>query len=723
MGLADIRKISTQSIELPLKQDLIPQLHSHYKKLIQHTQTLIQQQTQQKYTEKVVQRIICRYQGSDSSLTLNFSDYASIYQQFEQQHQQQFGFSNPQTLVVEHLEVEVIASIIQIDTPEAFSNRLETQNISSIKPLKESDRDLGKKPARKLYLRQQLKVGDMIQGKAVISEKNATTVLEKGWQAEVLADQSLLLSRYQTRPSMTAIGTNVDPVMLEIFNNLFMSIAEQMGFVLEKTAVSVNIKERLDFSCAIFDAKGNLVANAPHMPVHLGSMSESIKTIIKENTDTMQAGDAFMLNAPYNGGTHLPDITVIKPIFNSDYPTQVIFYVASRGHHADIGGISPGSVPPNSQSVEEEGILIDNFCIVKQGVFQEAAIKELLLSGDYPARNIAYNLSDFRAQLAACEKGAYELNKVIQHYGLDTVYAYMRYVQDNAEEAVRRIISQLNDGQYCYEMDDGNQVCAKITINPIERSACVDFTGSSPQHIGNLNAPTSISKAAVLYVFRCLVKDNIPLNQGCLKPIEIIIPDDCLLNPYYPAAVVAGNVETSQYIVDTLFAALGVMAASQGTMNNVTWGNEDYQYYETLCGGAGATDNRDGTSAVHTHMTNSRLTDPEILEQRFPVLLQEFSIRKGSARKGHNQGGNGICRKTRFLETMTANILSGHRRIAPYGMAGGKTGKCGQNYIIRANGKKQKVAGTMCSVLEKDDILVVKTPGGGGFGLAFKKPT
>ncbi len=742
MGLADIRKISTQSIELPLNQDLMLHLQSHYKKLIQQTQTLIQQQTQQKCTEKVVQRIICRYQGSDSSLTLNFSDYASICQQFEQQHQQQFGFSSTQTLVVERLEVEVIAAIIQIDTPEAFSNCLETQNISSIKPLKESDRDLGKKPAKKLYLRQQLKVGEIIQGEAVISEKNATTVLEKGWQAEVLADQSLLLSRYQTRPSMTAVGTDVDPVMLEIFNNLFMSIAEQMGFVLEKTAVSVNIKERLDFSCAIFDAKGNLVANAPHMPVHLGSMSESIKTIIKENAKTMQAGDAFMLNAPYNGGTHLPDITVIKPIFDSDYPTykkrdikqasidhvsikrpKVIFYVASRGHHADIGGISPGSVPPNSQSVEEEGILIDNFCIVKQGVFQEAAIKQLLLSGDYPARNIAYNLSDFRAQLAACEKGAYELNKVIQHYGLDTVYAYMRYVQDNAEEAVRRIISQLNDGHYCYEMDDGNQICAKITINAKERSACVDFTGSSPQHIGNLNAPTSISKAAVLYVFRCLVKDNIPLNQGCLKPIKIIIPDDCLLNPHYPAAVVAGNVETSQYIVDTLFAALGVMAASQGTMNNVTWGNEDYQYYETLCGGAGATKNRHGTSAVHTHMTNSRLTDPEILEQRFPVLLQEFSIRQYSGGKGHYQGGDGVCRKTRFLETMTANILSGHRRIAPYGMAGGKTGKCGQNYIIRANGKKQKVAGTMCSVLEKDDVLVLKTPGGGGFGLESKKPT
>jgi len=721
MGLADIRKISTQSIEAQFTVELMPHLHKKLAKLIQKTEKNLNQQiAENDYSQQIIARIVCRYSGSDNALMLDFSHYENIYQQFMQQHQQQFGFSNKQTgLIVERIEVELIASskiALQNDM-----NILETQaNDDSQSEITTDPTPILLSNGSILYQRETLAIGTVIKGEAIISESTGTSIIEAGWQAEVMPDNSLLLQRYQARDVNYAMGTQVDPVMLEIFNNLFMSIAEQMGFVLEKTAVSVNIKERLDFSCAIFDAQGALVANAPHMPVHLGSMSESIKTIIKENSGTMQAGDAFMLNAPYNGGTHLPDITVIKPVFDfSDnaQPNTIIFYVASRGHHADIGGITPGSIPPNSCNVNEEGILIDNFCIVKQGVFQEQAIRDLLLAGDYPVRNIEYNISDFKAQLAACEKGANELNTIIEHYSLATVQAYMRHVQDNAEESVRRIIQTLNDGQYCYEMDDGQKICVKITIDHTTRSACVDFTGSSTQHKGNLNAPTAISKAAVLYVFRCLVEDNIPLNQGCLKPIKIIIPEDCILNPKYPAAVVAGNVETSQYIVDTLFAALGIMAASQGTMNNVTWGNTQFQYYETLCGGAGATAQQNGTSAVHTHMTNSRLTDPEILEQRFPVLLEEFSIRSGSGGKGQYKGGEGICRKTRFLEDMNANILSGHRRIAPYGMAGGTAGKCGNNTLIRADGIQQPLAGTVQLDVKKDDILVLETPGGGGFGM------
>ena len=714
MGLADIRKLLTHSIEALLQPDLMPQLAKRFKTLLQQAQNEISTQIQGgQYTQTHVDKIVCRYQGADSVLSLNFTHYEDICQQFTQQHQQQFGFSAGEaSLIVERIEVELIAS-----SQSEFSHNNTTVTNTTDNP--QHAIPLQKGAGKKIYSRDTLAIATIIQGEAIITEATGTTVVEVGWQAEVMPDKSLLLQRYQTRKTQYALGTQVDPVMLEIFNNLFMSIAEQMGFVLEKTAVSVNIKERLDFSCAIFDAQGDLVANAPHMPVHLGSMSESIKTIIKENASTMQSGDAFMLNAPYNGGTHLPDITVIKPIFDVNDTTKtttVIFYVASRGHHADIGGISPGSIPPNSSNVNEEGILIDNFCIVKQGVFQEQAIRDLLLAGDYPVRNIEYNISDFKAQLAACETGASELQKIIQQYSLPTVQAYMQYVQDNAEAAVRNIIKQLTAGQYCYEMDDGQKICVKISIDAVAGSACVDFTGSSPQHRGNLNAPTAISKAAVLYVFRCLVNDNIPLNQGCLKPIKIIIPADCLLNPHYPAAVVAGNVETSQYIVDTLFAALGVMAASQGTMNNVTWGNAQFQYYETLCGGAGATPEQKGTSAVHTHMTNSRLTDPEILEQRFPVLLEEFSIRSGSGGEGRYYGGDGIRRKTRFLENMQVNIVSGHRRIAPYGMAGGKVGKCGNNYVIRADGTQQQLAGTEQLNVKKDDILVLETPGGGGFG-------
>ena len=535
------------------------------------------------------------------------------------------------------------------------------------------------------------------------------------------ADGNLILERYQALEQSKAIGTDVDPVMLEIFNNLFMSIAEQMGFVLANTAASVNIKERLDFSCAIFNTEGALVANAPHMPVHLGSMGESIKAVINGSkrslrSRTLSNGDAIILNAPYNGGTHLPDVTIIKPVFDNENK-HIIFYVASRGHHADIGGKTPGSAPADSTHIDEEGIIIDNVKLVEKGEFQEANIRKILADSKWPARNPDMNITDFKAQLAACEKGAQELAKMVNHYGVEVVQAYMSHVQDNAEESVRRVLESIDDGDFCYQMDDGNQVCAKITVDKQARKAVIDFTGTSPQHPSNYNAPLAITKAAVLYVFRCLVDDNIPLNEGCLKPLEIIVPEKSMISPEYPAAVIAGNVETSQVIVDTLFGALNVMAASQGTMNNFFWGNEEFQYYETLCGGAGATPRGNGCDAVHTHMTNSRLTDPEVLEHRFPVILESFSIRQLSGGSGKFSGGDGIIRKVRFLEPVTATLLTGHRKIPPYGMNGGESGQLGENTVIRANGLMEDLGTTAEVSLQSGDTIIIKTPGGGGYGV------
>jgi len=494
-----------------------------------------------------------------------------------------------------------------------------------------------------------------------------------------------------------------------------MNVAEQMGTVLENTASSVNIKERLDFSCALFSPTGDLVANAPHVPVHLGSMSESIKTIIRENFDTMCPGDAFLINAPYNGGTHLPDITLIKPVYDEN-SKKVIFYVATRGHHADIGGTVPGSAPANSRHVKEEGILIDNFTLVSKGVFLEKEIYHLLSSGEFPARNIQQNIADLKAQVASAEKGSQELIKVIKNYGLEVVHAYMKHVQDNAEESVRRVLAVLKDSSFTYKMDDGNQVSVAISIDKINRSATIDFTGTSAQHPGNYNAPSAICYAAVLYVFRCLVDDDIPLNAGCLKPLNLVIPKHSMINPEYPAAVIAGNVETSQYIVDTLLGALGVVAASQGTMNNFIWGNDRVQNYETICGGSGASENQDGCSAVHTHMTNSRLTDPEVLEWRFPVRLESFSIRKNSGGKGLKNGGDGVDRRMRFLESMTVNIIAGHRIVPPYGLSGGNSGVVGKNYVIHSNNSITKLKTKGQIEVIKGDLFVLKTPGGGGFG-------
>ncbi|MBO3457677.1 hydantoinase B/oxoprolinase family protein [Aetokthonos hydrillicola Thurmond2011] len=509
-----------------------------------------------------------------------------------------------------------------------------------------------------------------------------------------------------------------DPVRLEIFKNLYQFNAEQMGIVLQNTSASVNIKERLDFSCAIFDSSGFLVANAPHIPVHLGSMSESVRSLIKDKSDSLKPGNVYLSNNPYNGGSHLPDVTAITPVFNEE-GKQILFFVASRGHQADIGGMTPGSMPPHSTTVEEEGILFDNFLLVDQGNFQETQVRELLLNHAFPARNPDQNIADFKAQIAANERGAQELRKMVSQYGQETVQTYMKFVQDNAEESVRQAIAHLRDGSFTYEMDNGAHIQVKVTINKENRSATIDFTGTSEQLHSNFNAPKAVTQAAVLYVFRTLVNDNIPLNAGCLKPLEIIIPEGCMLNPTYPAAVVAGNVETSQVIVDTIYGALGVMAASGGTMNNFTFGNDRYQYYETICVGSGAGVDFDGTDAVQTHMTNSHLTDPEVLESRYPVLVESFSLRPDSGGKGKHSGGDGVIRRIRFLEPMTANILSGHRVVPPFGLNGGEPGQVGRNWIQRRNGTQENLDSTATTQVNTGDVFVIESPGGGGFGLSL----
>ncbi len=713
MGLADLRLMREKAVEAVLENSVMASLRQQLLELQQDGEQGMLAQGVPASRIRSEWKLHLRYSGSDTALVVAYAELAEIIDTFEQAHRQRFGFiSADKPLIVEALQVEVIG---ESDSPAVEVHAQPSMEVS-VKTMHQSVMN-GEPHNTPFYERDSLPVATAIKGPAVIVEKTGTIVVEPGWQATLSEHNDILLERYQALPKRVAIGTQVDPVMLEIFNNLFMSIAEQMGMVLENTAASVNIKERLDFSCAVFDQAGELIANAPHMPVHLGSMSESIKTVIRERNGTMQKGDAYALNAPYNGGTHLPDVTIIKPVFD-DTGEQVIFYVAARGHHADIGGITPGSMPPDSSSVEQEGILIDNVKLVDQGRFLEQEMRDLLNSGDYPSRNPDANIADFQAQLAACEKGMQELQRMVTHFGLDVVHAYMRHVQDNAEESVRRVLDVLSDGEFCYSMDDGNKVCVKITLHKEARRAVIDFTGTSEQHPGNYNAPAAVCKAAVLYVFRCLVDDMIPLNEGCLKPLDIIIPEGSMINPRYPAAVVAGNVETSQVIVDTLLGALGVAAASQGTMNNFTWGNAEYQYYETLCGGSGATATQAGTDAVHTHMTNSRLTDPEVLEWRFPVRLESFEIRKDSGGKGKHHGGAGVERRLRFLEQMTANILAGHRKVAPYGVAGGEPGALGINYVTHSDGRETQLPARGQVDMMPGDVFVIKTPGGGGYGQA-----
>ncbi|MGX4643035.1 hydantoinase B/oxoprolinase family protein [Massilia sp. SYSU DXS3249] len=665
----------------------------------------------------VLKRVHLRYEGTDSALVVAFGEAPAMRHAFEQAYKRRFSFLMPsRALVVEAVSVEALGR--SEAPPEQPAVRTERRaGPASAETIRMFAG--GQWRETSVYRRDDIAPGDRIQGPAIVAENNATTVVEAGWQAEVTPYNHLVLTRVEALPERRAIGTTADPVMLEIFNNLFMSIAEQMGLRLQNTAYSVNIKERLDFSCAIFDAAGNLVANAPHMPVHLGSMGESIKTVMRGNAGRMRAGDVYVLNDPYNGGTHLPDVTVISPVFD-EAGTEILFYVGSRGHHADIGGSTPGSMPPDSVHIEQEGVLIDNFKLVDggDGVLREDEVRALLANARYPARNPDQNLADLRAQVAANQKGVEELRRMVAHFGLDVVRAYMGHVQDNAEEAVRRVIGALKDGSFTVDLDNGAKIVVAVRVDRAARSARIDFTGTSGQLQNNFNAPSSVCMAAVLYVFRTLVNDEIPLNGGCLKPLEVIIPPGSMLNPHYPASVVSGNVETSTCITNALYGALGVMAASQGTMNNFTFGNARYQYYETISGGSGAGEGFDGTDVVQTNMTNSRLTDPEILEFRFPVRLESYAIRADSGGAGRWHGGNGGVRKVRFLEPMTAAILSNNRIYAPFGMAGGEPGARGVNTVLRADGREERVGHIGKVEMAAGDVFVIETPGGGGYGKA-----
>jgi 5-oxoprolinase (ATP-hydrolysing) len=659
---------------------------------------------------RVVSRAHLKYEGTDTALIVPLGPAPEMLRQFEAAYRKQFSFLMPgRPLIAEAVSVEAIAPG-EAMREEAVAEKREARPAETVRIFTGA-----RWHEAPLYRREDLGPGRRIDGPAIIAEANATTVLEPDWRATVTPLNHLVLDRIKPRKTEAAIGTHVDPVMLEIFNNLYMSIAEQMGLRLQNTAYSVNIKERLDFSCALFDAEGNLIANAPHMPVHLGSMGESIKAVIRLNAGKMKPGNVYVLNAPYNGGTHLPDVTVITPVFDEN-GKEILFYVGSRGHHADIGGITPGSMPPGSRVVEEEGVLIDNFLLVDEGHFREKETIALLGSGRYPVRNVQQNIADLQAQIAANEKGVQELRRMVAHFGLDVVRAYMRHVQDNAEESVRRVIGVLKDGAFHYPLDNGAEIKVQIKIGQDRRSARIDFTGTSSQLPNNFNAPAAVCMAAVLYVFRTLVDDEIPLNAGCLKPLEVVIPEGCMLRPRYPAAVVAGNVETSQCITDTLYGALGVLAASQGTMNNFTFGNERYQYYETVAGGSGAGPGFDGADVVQTHMTNSRLTDPEVLEWRFPVRLESFEIRHGSGGRGRWRGGHGAVRRVRFLEAMTAAILSGHRLVRPHGLEGGEAGAAGRNYVLRADGAVHELGPFDQTEMAAGDVFVVETPGGGGYG-------
>jgi 5-oxoprolinase (ATP-hydrolysing) len=724
MGLAEVAALRERSVEARLDDAAVPQIDATLRELAESARTEVLAQGVAAERVRVAKRVHLRYDGTDSALVVGYGSRDEMARAFEAAYRTRYSFLMPDRgLIVEAVSVEALGR------SDAFAERApdSAPRTGPPQPADTVDMFTGGRPNRTpVFRREALRAGDRIDGPAIIAEANATTVVEPGWRAEVTRLDHLVLERVAPRPRTAAIGTSVDPVMLEIFNSLFMSIAEQMGFALANTAYSVNIKERLDFSCALFDPDGNLIANAPHMPVHLGSMGESIKTVIRENRSTMKPGNVYVLNAPYNGGTHLPDITVITPVYD-DAGGRVVFYVGSRGHHADVGGITPGSMPPDSRTVDEEGVLIDNFLLVEQGRLREADTIALLTSGKYPVRNVQQNMADLRAMIAANEKGVQELRKQVAHFGLDVVHAYMEHVQDNAEEAVRRVIGVLRDGEFTYALDNGGVIRVKIAIDRRARSATVDFTGTSPQLANNFNAPSAVCMAAVLYVFRTLVDDDIPLNAGCLKPLDVVIPEGSMLRPRYPAAVVAGNVETSQCVTDALYGALGVMAASQGTMNNFTFGNERHQYYETVAGGSGAGAVRfapdgtpregfDGTDVVQTHMTNSRLTDPEVLEWRFPVLLESYEIRHGSGGAGRWHGGNGGTRRVRFLERMTASILSGHRRLPPHGLAGGAPGACGRNWVERADGTRLNLGGADRAEVGRGDVFVIETPGGGGFG-------
>jgi 5-oxoprolinase (ATP-hydrolysing) len=713
MGLADVRALREQAVEHILDADLQEKLHHDFQVLADDALAEMQAQDVAPERIRTLRKVHLRYDGTDSALVVDLADGPAMIAAFEETHRQRYGFvMADKAHLVEAISVEVIGATDATEDP-VLPVKARQQPLVPTATVQMYASGIWRDTP--VYVRESLQPGDTVAGPGIIIEPTSTTVLEPGWQARLSERNHLVLDRVVPLARSRAVGTDVDPVMLEIFNNLFMSIAEQMGSTLENTAYSVNIKERLDFSCALFDPAGDLVANAPHMPVHLGSMSESVRAIIRARQHTMAPGDVYVLNAPYNGGTHLPDITVITPVFD-DAGGRILFFVGSRGHHADIGGITPGSMPPASRTVEEEGVLIDNVTLVERGRFCEREIRGLLASGPYPARNIEQNLADLKAQIAANEKGVQELRRMVEHYGLDVVHAYMRHVQDNAEEQVRQVLDRLGDGHFVYPLDGGAQVAVTVTVDRQARGATIDFTGTSAQLPDNFNAPAAVCRAAVLYVFRTLVDDDIPMNEGVLKPLKIVIPAGSMLNPRAPAAVVAGNVETSQIVTDALYGALGVMAAAQGTMNNFTFGNAQYQYYETICGGAGAGPDFDGTDAVHTHMTNSRLTDPEVLEWRFPVLVDSFEIRRGSGGAGRHRGGDGTRRRILFREAMTASILASHRKVPPFGLAGGAPGALGRNWVERVAGGTVELSGTDSIEMTPGDVFVIETPAGGGYG-------
>ncbi|MDZ4074940.1 MAG: hydantoinase B/oxoprolinase family protein [Hylemonella sp.] len=712
MGLADQNVIREQAVELPLDAQALPTITDRLDALAQAARSELERQQLSAAEVRVQRRVHVRYEGSDSALIVAYGSVPEITAAFEAAYRQRFAFLMlGKRLIVEAVSVEAVVA------GDAPAEPRHTLHPARAVPSRETVRVYsgGQWHEAALVVREDLRAGDRIPGPAIIAEKNATTVVEPGWEAELTTLDHIVLTRRVPREQRYAAGTTADPVLLEVFNNLFMNIAEQMGLQLQNTAYSVNIKERLDFSCALFDTAGNLIANAPHMPVHLGSMGESIKTVIRENAGKMQPGDVYMLNDPYHGGTHLPDVTVITPVY-LEGKTDPTFYVGSRGHHADIGGTTPGSMPPFSTRIEEEGVQIQNFKLVDRGVLREAEILALLASGEYPSRNPQQNLADLKAQIAANEKGVQELRKMVVQFGLDVVLAYMRHVQDNAEESVRRVITRLKDGRFTLPLDNGAQISVAIRVDAKARSAEIDFTGTSAQQSNNFNAPTAVCMAAVLYVFRTLVDDDIPLNAGCLKPLKVIIPPGSMLNPNPPASVVAGNVETSSCITNALYGALGVMAASQCTMNNFTFGNATYQYYETISGGSGAGEGFDGTSVVQTHMTNSRLTDPEVLEFRFPVRLLGYEIRQGSGGAGRWRGGDGGVRRVMFLEDMTAGILSNGRKSGAFGLAGGLPGQAGINRVVRVNGQVEALGHIGQTTMAPGDVFEIHTPGGGGYG-------
>lgn len=721
IGLADATAMREQSVEAELgaadaKGDTIGRVRELCAALAERTRAELRADSVPDAAITTHARVLLRYAGTDASLPVPLDGVAEMTAAFEGEHRSRYAFTMDKPLVVEAVSVEAVGKAASHGTYAADETSVEGDG-GTVRPATVRMFVDGTARDCPLHRRADLRPSDTVEGPAMIAEADATTVVDAGWQAAVGDLGHLLLTRVTPRPTRVAAGTDVDPVLLEVFNNLFMAIAEQMGVRLENTAHSVNIKERLDFSCALFDAEGNLIANAPHIPVHLGSMGESIKEVLKRDKGSLRPGDVYAVNDPYHGGTHLPDVTVVTPVFD-EQGEHLRFLVASRGHHAEIGGITPGSMPAFSRTIHEEGVLFDNWLLVRDGRLRETETRALLADAPYPSRDPDTNLADLRAQIAANEKGIAELRRMTEQFGYDVVDAYMGHVRRNAEESVRRIIAGLSDGSYRYETDNGAVIEVAVHVDREARSAVIDFTGTSPQQEGNFNAPKSVVMAAVLYVFRTLVADDIPLNSGCLAPLDVRVPEGSMLSPSFPAATVAGNVETSQAVTGALYAALGVQAEGSGTMNNLTFGNEWVQYYETVASGSGAGEGFDGADAVQTHMTNSRLTDPEVLEWRYPVRVDGFAVRDGSGGRGRWTGGNGVVRRIRFLEPMTVTLLSGHRTVAPYGMAGGEPGELGRNEVDRADGTRTPLKGVDSVDVAADDVLVLRTPGGGGYGTA-----